>query len=383
MTRIDGNAPDHDRRGRRGDGDGHRIRPDEVEAGDARVEQPRVTPLEIETQGEDREDHGNAGVESDVCQDSLRRSSGQDTREHAGQDDACDGYESDDLAPRQLTPRHLLRDLTRTGRRHGSPAPVRFAGRGLNRAALATDDPGNPLDEERPSGERRPSPSDAPGPEDQHDDEDDERNGHLVGAPELQADDIRTFEPDQKRYRHFLGESDQEAAQHRPVGRADSPDDDGREDEQDDVEAHRWGDCGAEAEQDARGGGERTTHDPGGVGHALRINARRLRELEVVRRRTHRFAEVRVLEQDMSRDHERKSDQKREDPGDRMDAQPRDDDDILRGRHGVNPLGGPRDGSDSVLDDQPDTDRGDDRRDRAAAFEAGKDDDLEEDADDG
>src|SRR3989442_8516220 len=63
----------------------------------------------------------------------------------------------------------------------------------------------------------------------------------------------------------------------------------------------------------------------------------------------------------------------------RMDAETRDNRDLLNCFNTVNPWCRRRDGPNPVLDDEADADGGDNRRNCATAFEAGKDDQLEED----
>src|SRR3989442_8459638 len=63
----------------------------------------------------------------------------------------------------------------------------------------------------------------------------------------------------------------------------------------------------------------------------------------------------------------------------RMDAETRDNRDLLNCFNAVNPWCRRRDGPNPVLDDEPDADGGDNRRNCAAALEAGKERLLQED----
>src|SRR5438552_2701817 len=123
MPRVDRNPADDDRRGGSGNGDRRDVRPDQVETGNPGIEQPRVTPLKVEAECEDGEDDCDTGVESEIRQDPLRRSSGQQACDHARADDARDGEEGDDPAPRYGGYWSLFRDMRGSIAPYGEPIP--------------------------------------------------------------------------------------------------------------------------------------------------------------------------------------------------------------------------------------------------------------------
>src|SRR2546427_2719484 len=157
---------------------------------------------------------------------------------------------------------------------------------------LFTKGPSDALDEERTSGKGGSPTGNAPGSEDQDDDQDDEGNGHLVGSSELQPNHLGTLQPHQQWHRHLLGETYEKPAKHRPVWRPDSSHDDGGKDQEDDVEAHRRTERTSKAEEDPRGRGEGRAQPPRGERYVPCVDARRLREFEVVGGRATRLFQV-------------------------------------------------------------------------------------------
>ena len=91
----------------------------------------------LATECEDGEDDCDTGVESEIRQDPLRRSSGQQACDHARADDARDGEEGDDPAPRYGGHWSLFRDMRGSTACHDSPTSIRFTRRGFAPAALA------------------------------------------------------------------------------------------------------------------------------------------------------------------------------------------------------------------------------------------------------